>query len=128
MSNTVDNYQDTLDSRDIEERIAELESIRDNAEDATEFPMLDEDREELKTLLALREEAEGYAPDWKYGTTLIRDSYFTEYARDLASEIGSVDFAAMAWPLGCIDWERAARELQHDYTSVEFGDVTYWVR
>lgn len=25
-------------------------------------------------------------------------------------------------------WERAASELQMDYTSVEFGDVTYWIR
>lgn len=27
-----------------------------------------------------------------------------------------------------VDWERAARELQMDYTPVEFDGVTYWVR
>ena len=32
------------------------------------------------------------------------------------------------WPLYCIDWEYAARELKHDYTSVDFDGVTYWVR
>ena len=33
-----------------------------------------------------------------------------------------------AWPYTCIDWEQAARELRYDYTSVDFDDVTYWIR
>jgi len=27
-----------------------------------------------------------------------------------------------------IDWETPARNIRVDYTAVEFGDVTYWVR
>ena len=26
------------------------------------------------------------------------------------------------------DWERATRELQMDYTEVDFDGVTYWIR
>jgi len=72
-------------------------------------------------------QAEGYAADWRYGETLIRDSYFEEYARELADDIGAIPRDA-GWPTTCIDWEQAARELQMDYTSVNFDGVTYWVR
>jgi hypothetical protein len=82
---------------------------------------------ELKALKELAEEAEGYAADWRYGEALIRDSYFETYARDLAEDIGAIKSDAQ-WPNNCIDWKQAARELQMDYTSVDFDGVTYWVR
>jgi hypothetical protein len=86
----------------------------------------DEESEELRVLLALQEDA-GSCDDWHYGATLIRDSYFETYAQELADDIGAVN-ADATWPNNCIDWERAARELQQDYISVEFDGVTYWVR
>lgn len=81
---------------------------------------------ELASLKALATEAEG-APDWRHGATLIRDSYFKEYAMELADDIGAIPNDA-AWPMTCIDWDLAARELRMDYTAIEFGDVTYWIR
>lgn len=101
----VSNSEDILDSRDIEERISELES-ECSAEDVPEN--LAELTEELDTLLALRAECDGYVEDWKYGATLIRDSYFEDYARQTAEDIGAIDRNA-SWPLHCIDWEQAAR-------------------
>lgn len=80
-----------------------------------------------RRLLALQDEAEGYAADWKYGEALIRDSYFKRYAMELAEDIGAIPDDAK-WPCTCIDWDKAARELQMDYTSVEFAGITYWVR
>ena len=127
MPRTTDNYQDVLDSRDIEERIETLEALREAAADGSMDPMEETEIEELAALHALRDEAAGYSEDWKYGSTLIRDSYFKTYAQELADDIGVIDSSA-AWPLTCIDWEQAARELQHDYTSVDFDGVTYWVR
>jgi len=85
------------------------------------------DAQELRDLKALAEQAEDYALDWAYGETWIRDSYFKEYAMNLAVDIGAVN-ANATWPNNCIDWDRAARELQTDYTSVEFAGVTYWIR
>lgn len=87
----------------------------------------DENAEELATLKKLAEEGADYAADWEYGETLIRDSYFREYAMELADDIGAIP-ANASWPLTCIDWNEAARELQMDYTAVDFGGVRYWVR
>ena len=87
----------------------------------------DSDGQELKALQALAEQAEGYAGDWQHGAALIRDSYFEDYARQFAEDIGAVKDDA-GWPNTCIDWKQAAEELQQDYTSVEFDGVTYWVR
>lgn len=130
--NTISNMDDVIDSRDIIERIEELEAEREaladgeNGEALREWDEGDEGQE-LRALKALAEEAEGYAPDWKYGEALIRDSYFREYAEQLADDIGAVDRNA-SWPCNCIDWDEAARQLKQDYTSVDFDGVEYWVR
>jgi hypothetical protein len=91
-----------------------------------DMPEDSDDAAELKALRDLRDEAEG-SPDWQYGETLIRDSYFQEYAQELAEDIGAVNSDA-SWPNRCIDWEQAARELQIDYTLVELDGVDYWIR
>jgi hypothetical protein len=85
----------------------------------------------LRDLIA---EASGYAADWEYGETLIRDSYFKEYAQELAEDCAPFPAKSKesellnSWPYRCIDWDQAARELQMDYTAVDFDGVTYWVR
>lgn len=127
----ITNSDDIIDSRNIIERIKELESDRDaaDAEGAEALEAWDEsgDGDELRSLKSLAEDAEGYSPFWQYGETLIRDSYFEEYAQELAADIGAIDPKAN-WPLNCIDWGKAADELKQDYTSVEFDGVEYWVR
>jgi hypothetical protein len=121
----VDNTQDVLDSRDVIARIEELHDI------ATDETADSDDRthanNELAVLQALQDEAEGYCSDWKHGATLIRDSYFQEYAEQFADDIGAIDRNA-SWPICHIDWKAAAESLQMDYTSVDFDGVTYWVR
>lgn len=125
MANAIDNSLDVIDSRDVIARIEELESelCPSDESDGTD----NAEREELATLVALADEASGYAADWQYGETLIRDSYFEDYAQELAEDIGAIDSNA-TWPNNCIDWERATRELQMDYTAVDFDGVTYWIR
>lgn len=103
----------------------ELEDYINDAARDSRHDMYEEAVEYLQ-LLELCREAEGCG-DWRYGETLVRDSYFTDYAQQLAEDIGAVNENA-SWPNNCIDWERAARELKMDYTSVYFGGVEYLVR
>lgn len=138
------NNDDFIDSRDVIARIEELEGeIEAERELLADFPQPAEvphsparqtrldniaDLEaDLAQLKALAEEAEDHVSGWRYGATLIRDTYFEEYARELAEDIGAIDRNAN-WPLGCIDWKQAADELKMDYTSVDFDGETYWIR
>mgnify|MGYP001101881367 CR=1 FL=1 len=127
MAMTLDEMtnQDVLDTRDVIERIKELEDLQEDPE------LTDDEREELaseySTLRQFEDEASGYTPDWESGEGMIRDSYFIEYARELAEDIGAIAENG-GWPTYCIDWDWAARELQMDYSSVELDGVTYWTR
>ena len=127
---------DTFDSRQIIERIEEIENDHVNddgdivfdieAEDDYERFMAEDDKAEYAKLKAIEEECEGY-PDWQYGTTFIRDSFFEDYARELAEDIGAID-RDQSWPNSYIDWGAAARALQMDYTSVEIDGEDWWYR
>lgn len=126
-SKEITNSEDVIDSRDVIGRIEYLESERDGLEGEALAEWNESDEaNELKALQALADEASG-SPDWTYGKALIRDSYFEEYARELADDIGAVP-DNLSWPCTCIDWEQAAWELQMDYMSVDFDGITYWIR
>ena len=111
----ISNTQVTIDSREVIARINYLTGTEDEEEQA-----------ELKALEALAEDAQS-SPDWEYGETLIHEGYFEKYARELAEDIGVID-SQTEWPLYCIDWEWAARELKLDYMAVDFAGVTYYIR
>lgn len=124
---TIDNTADILDSRDIIDRIATLQRERDNfaQEVGPEWHDVNpEDAAELAALEALQEEAEGYCPDWKHGATLIRDSYFTDYMQELLEDIGGVPKDMPEYLV--IDWDATARNIQQNYTEVDFDGVAYW--
>ncbi len=134
---SIDTTQDVIYVRDLIARVEELREERDeynekmddeNAWNAIE----DGEPEELEGLLAVLADLQGMGGDeqWEgdwYPITLIRDSYFEDYAQELADDIGAIN-TEIGWPNNCIDWERAARELQMDYRSVDIGDETYWTR
>jgi antirestriction protein len=118
---TLDLTADIIDVRDI---IARVEELEDNANPdvIAEHAQLCAILEELKGLGG-DEQWEGH---W-YPVTLIRDSHFRTYAEELADDIDAVPKNAQ-WPLNCIDWEQAARELQWDYSAVDIDGATYWYR
>lgn len=141
----ISNTDDLIDSRDVVKRIEELESEREDwqtdneledypgfemSEEGTKWFEWDESSEglELESLLALQEELEDYAPDWNHGTTLIRDSYFTEYCKDLVNDIGDLPRDLPSYIESNINWDGVAEDLKVDYTSGEFDGVEYWVR
>jgi len=128
----VDNGTETIDSRDIIARIEELETERDtyDGERGEErdpwTAVYPEDAAELAALHKLATEAEGYAADWEYGEILIRDDYFTDYAREMLEDCGTIPRDLPSWVK--IDWEATARNVRMDYTAVDFDGVTYWIR
>ena len=131
------NMDDVIDSRDIIERIAELRDMRETylsdfeseSERAARTDHWNEctpEGEELETLEKLAAECESYADDWEYGVTLVRDSYFTDYAINLVEECGYISKDFPHWIE--VDWEATARNVRMDYTNVDFDGVTYWIR
>lgn len=120
----MDNMSDLLDVRDIIARVEELE------------PMVDEIGEgehiaEWKALTKLLLELKGCGGDeqWRgdwYPVTLIRDSYFTDYTRELLEDCGTIPKDLPHWVE--IDWDATARNVQTDYGAVDIDGVTYWYR
>ncbi len=125
MSNTIDNTDDVIDSRDVIARIEELEAERDACEaEAFEEWQKSDDADELAALCNLRDEAEGYAPDWHHGAQLIRDSYFETAMDDMLEDCGELPKDLPCYLSITVDY----KALQMDYTAVDFDGVTYWVR
>lgn len=58
----------------------------------------------------------------------IADEYFLEYITQIIDDCYDIPKNASGWPYRHIkvDYEAAAEEAKQDYTSVEFGGVTYW--
>lgn len=126
---TLDLSADLIDVRDLIARVEELEELIEGEGCAAQCQ---EYADELQALQAILTDLQGMGGDeqWRgnwYPITLIRDSYFRTYAEELADDIGAIPRDA-AWPLTCIDWEQAARELRYDYSGVDIDGVTYWTR
>lgn len=142
-----------LDSRELQQRLDELQQdfanwkenlspeqiskIKDEYEIPDDEEIPDEelgwawedevgsDALELKSLTELREQFDSRT--WEDGITLVKDSYFEEFAEDEADQLGLVENINQ-WPYNCIDWSRAADQLRMDYSSVDFDGETYWYR
>ena len=137
VESTVDLSADVIDVRDIIARVLELRDERDEYNEKMGSPdawdgVPDGEPEELVMLEGILSELAGYGGDAEfdgdlYPVQLIADSYFQEYTQNLAEECGMVDTSAR-WPMNCIDWEQAARELQMDYSIIIIRDITYWYR
>jgi hypothetical protein len=137
------NSDDVIDSRDVIARIEELEDELRDLEDAADDAADDSVRcaeilaeisdwragdsgQELTALRAFASEAEDYAPDWQHGATLVRESYWPTYAKQLVEDTGELPKDLPDWIV--IDWEATADNLKVDYTEVDFDGVTYFVR
>jgi predicted nucleic acid-binding Zn-ribbon protein len=141
----IDEFADMIDPRDIADRINYLESeIEDRESQIDEAETTIQDTEEGREIEELqadidewRNEIEEFRPELKelqefyndinQHETLINERYFEDYARDLAEDIGAMENCSR-WPATCIDWERAAHELQMDYSSAELRGQTFYYR
>ena len=127
---TLDLSADIIDIRDIIARVEELEQEREGLDIANpeQDAELAAEHCQLANILA---GLVGYGGDeqWRgdwYPVTLVCDSYFTTYARELLEECGTIPRDLPSWVE--IDWEATARNVRVDYTPVEIDGVTYWYR
>src|SRR5690348_3824626 len=93
----ISNSDDVVDNRDIIARLRELEDERDAI-----FSAIEDGEAPAEDLTA---------SEWKDGATLIRESYFAEYAQELMQDIGALpkDIPGLV-----IDWEATAENLLVD--------------
>jgi hypothetical protein len=59
------------------------------------------------------------------GVYFIAEHDFTQYAEELANDIGAIGVNSYEWPINHIDWDSAAEELKMDYSEVEWQGTTY---
>ena len=134
MTNAISNTDNTIDSRDVIARIEELEAERVAIESpdsvfietkrlVEEFDN-SEEGQELIALIALAEQGEDYAPDWKYGAQLIHEDYFEEAMDELLEECGDIPRDLPSYLTITVDYDA----LKQDYTALDFDGQTYYIR
>jgi hypothetical protein len=128
---TLDLTADIINVRDIIARFEELENDIENCTIATDAMDAISVAREHSTLAAILDDLKGNGGDeqWRgdwYPVTLICDSYFTYYAREMLEDCGTIPRDLPSWVE--IDWDATARNVRMDYTPVDIDGVTYWYR
>lgn len=111
-----------IDTRNLIDELNDLEMRRDDEEQ--DDPLNEDEFTRLTAIHNLINEVGDEASD---GVYLVPESEFTEYAQELAEEIGAISSDA-SWPNNHIDWEAAANSLKSDYSSITFEGVDYLYR
>ncbi len=129
------NSSEVIDSREIIERIEEIETeiedieteIKKNDADAPDgYIMNDAVLDELNSELEiLKEIIDEVGTEATFGVTLIHESYFEAFAEGFASDIGAIN-SDQNWPMNCIDWKEAADELKMGYSEVDYDGETFY--
>jgi hypothetical protein len=120
----VTDAQEALDSfpedaeRSPDDEIDHAEAALDSARDA----FGPDEQKELKEL----EELESEVSEWSDGATLIPESDFADYCRELLDDCGDIPKGLPHYVV--IDWEATADNIKADYSTVEFQGETYLVR
>ncbi len=110
------NFNTILDSRDIIDRIEELEN---------EETIPVEDQDEYNTLKQIEEEFSVYG-EWDYGATIIPEDQFVDYITDLIDDCYDLP-TQDGWPYNRLemDYEAAADDAKVDYCEVHTNEGTY---
>ena len=115
-----DGNDDFFDSRDVLERIEELEDI-------AVIDREPEDQEELDKLYEFKDEV-GNDTEFEGGITFLAEDYFPAYAEEFVQDVYGSGVVLPDWVTRHIDWEEVAEELKVDYTTVELDGTTYYYR
>ena len=139
-------YDTIIDSRDLANRLEELESLRDtleelraerkelgeitleNGDEASELDRRvddaldafgDDEQQELKDL----ENAESEIPEWQHGNALIPRDGWIQYVKDMLEDCG--DIPKNLPPYIEIDWYKTSSNIEADYSKIEIQGTTY---
>jgi hypothetical protein len=118
----ISNTQDLIDSRDVINRIEELQDYNK--------PNLSLDEsQELAILFRLDLNGAAYGDDWEYGCSVIRSTYFVEYIKSHYGEVYGIELENMPEIFrDAIDWMAVAESALIDYTPIDFDEECYYVR
>lgn len=133
MAYNLDGTDDVFDSREVIERIAELEllaetmSDEEETEEARAEAYEEYDADEYAALIEFRDEYDGqFGNSFEDGITFIHEDYFTDAMKELCEDIGYLPEGTPDWLV--IDWDETADNLRADYSEAEFRGSTYWAR
>lgn len=138
-----------IDTRDLQERLSELQNLSETLDDAhKELRSIEddpdcspEDIEKAQEIVDLAEidfgtdevkeleEIQGLAyeiPEWKYGNTLIHEAEWVDYVQELCEDIGDIPKNIPHYIE--IDWGKTADNIKQDYGEVQFQGETYYYR
>jgi len=116
---------DILDTRDLQQKMDELQGELDGLESEQDIAEFNDDKDRGVLLNQLKE-AESEVPEWSHGEVLIKDSYFTDYQKEQLSDLGYIPDDFPWWIV--IDYEATAENMKTDYSSITLGDDEYWYR
>ena len=126
-----------LDTRDLQVRLEELESEREDfqntvndAEEGEEKQTAQEELdswegdnlEELEALRELKDEVS----EWDDGNTLIPEEDWIDYVEEMLQDCGYLP-RNLPWYIE-IDWEKTAENIAQDYGTVDYLGTTYYYR
>ena len=113
----------TIDGRDIRDRIDELEALDAPTE---------EESAELTDLTAFLHEAMQYNSDADAGETIIAESYFVDYIKEIIDDCYALpkELTSGEWPYRhiTIDYEAAAEEAKADYVELTFRGRNFYIQ
>jgi hypothetical protein len=135
--NILNNKSDVIDSRDIIERIKELENelgASYNGDLAIDYQDISFEEwlesstlsecQELYALRELQRQCIDYADDWEHGETLIRRSYFETYMDEIIEDCYELPKDMPYWMTIKLDYDA----LEQDYMSVDFDGQEFLIR
>jgi antirestriction protein len=97
--------------------------------DAALWDWLELDEDDRELLAAYRDCMNDDGADIDKARDAFQGIHDTErdFAQQLADDIGAIP-ADATWPMNCIDWDQATRELMMDYTSTRHNGKLYIFR
>ena len=118
---------DTIDGRDIRDRIEELEAVEaPTEEESAELTDL------TAFLTAFPHEARQYNSDADEGEPIIAESYFVDYIKEVIDDCYALpkELTSGEWPYRhiTINYEAAAEEAMADYAELTFRGRTFYIQ